>query len=205
MRSSTCAFVLLTITVGVFTVPAAVGGQAGYDTPQTFHATTLLGASAVKGPHYQIADSVRTDTFFHEFTLTTDYGPFEAVGRSVLAVRLQEIAALAALEDVSKTDVFLAAAGNSVVKIGQGAAAVVTNPEGTLKGVGSGIKRFGVNLGRRTERAVEGTGGESADGSNAAAGAANSVLARQCGDAPMGAEGRRRSLYDEPGPAQGTG
>ena len=64
------------------------------------------------------------------FSISSDFGPFEAIGRSVLAVRIQEIAALAALDDVSKTEVFLSAAGQSVVKIGQGAAAVVSDPGG---------------------------------------------------------------------------
>ena len=95
-------------------------------------------------------------------------------------MRIQEIAALAALDDVSKTEVFLSAAGQSVVNVGKGAAAAVTNPEATAKGLGSGIKRFGVNLGRRTERAVDSatddkSGGEGSGGS-AAGSAATSVL-----------------------------
>ena len=101
--------------------------------------------------------------------------PFEAVGRTELAVRIQEIQALAALDEVSKTEVFLKAAGQSVVKIGQGAAAVVTDPAGTAKNVGAGVKRIGVNLGRRTQRAVTSAGddaGAEASGGNAAAGAA---------------------------------
>ncbi len=104
----------------------------------------------------------------------------EAVGRTELTVRVQEIGALATLADVSKTEVFLKAAGQSVVKIGQGAAAVVTDPTGTAKGLGAGVKRAGVNLGRRTQRAVSSAGEDKADtpeqsGGNAAASAASSV------------------------------
>lgn len=157
-----------------------VGAQGAYDSPPVFTATNLLGAAGVKGPHYQIAEAVRTDEYFHEFTLSSTYGSFEAIGRTQLAVRIQEIAALAALDDVSKTEVFLSAAGQSVVNVGKGAAAAVKDPEATVKGLGAGIKRFGVNLGRRTERAVESTtddksGGEGSGGS-AAGSAANSVL-----------------------------
>jgi hypothetical protein len=151
--------------------------QGAYDSlPATFEASTLLGAAALKGPHYEIAEAVKTDPYFHQFTLTSDYGPFDATGRTVLTTRIQEIAALASLEEVSKTEVFLAAAGNSVVKIGQGAMAAVSNPEATVKGLGAGIKRFGVNLGRRTERAASSAGDENQVGGNAAAGAAGSVL-----------------------------
>jgi hypothetical protein len=166
----------MSLAIAVALVAAAparhprLGAQDAYDSPPNFTATALLGASGVKGPHYEVAEPVRTEEYFHEFTISSPYGSFEAVGRTELAVRLQEIAALAALEDVSKTEVFLAAAGQSVVKIGQGAVAAVKDPEATVKGLGSGIKRFGVNLGRRTERAVASANddGKSADSGSAA-------------------------------------
>ena len=69
----------------------------------------------------------------------------------MLAVRLHEIDALAQLQGVSKTEVFLQAAGRSVVNVGKGAAAVVTNPEATAKGLGSGLKRFGSEPGPADE------------------------------------------------------
>jgi len=153
-----------------------VGAQGAYDSPPVFTAINLLGAAGVKGPHYQIAEEVRTDEYFHEFTLSSTYGSVEAIGRTQLAVRIQEIAALAALDDVSKTEVFLSAAGQSVVNVGKGAAAAVKDPEATVKGLGAGIKRFGVNLGRRTERAVESTTDDKSGGEGSGGSAAGSVL-----------------------------
>ena len=151
--------------------------QEPYEPPPKFTATALLGAAAVKGANYQIAEAVRTEEYFHEFTISSTYGSFEAIGRTQVPVRIQEIAALTALEEVSKTEVFLSAAGQSVVNIGKGAAAAVKDPEATVKGLGAGIKRFGVNLGRRAERATESAGDEkSADEGSAAGNAASSVL-----------------------------
>ena len=154
----------------------SLAAQDGYEPPPVLTATALLGAAGVKGPHYQVGDAVRTDEYFHEFTIASDYGAFEAIGRSELAVRIHEIGALASLDDVSKTQVFLSAAGQSVVNVGKGAAAVVTNPEGTVKGLGAGIKRFGVNLGRRTERAAASTTDEKAGDEESAAGSAAGSL-----------------------------
>lgn len=153
-----------------------IEAQGAYDSSPNLTATAILGAGGVKGPNYQIAEAVRTDEFFHEFAISSPYGSFEATGRTQLAVRIQEIAALAALDEVSKSQVFLASAGNSVVKIGQGAAAAVSNPEATVKGLGAGIKRAGVNLGRRTERAVSTAGEGSGGGGSTAGSAANNVL-----------------------------
>ena len=99
---------ILTLTAACF-VPSTAAWQA-YDEPPGFTATELLGAGALKGAHYTIAQPVRTEQFFHAFTIDSTYGQFEALGRSELAVRIHEIKALASLEDVSKTEVFLSAA-----------------------------------------------------------------------------------------------
>jgi hypothetical protein len=150
--------VLIPIVAGLTRPSSHVSAQEGDEPPPHFSATALLTPAVAQGPHYRVAEDVRTDGYFHAFSVSSDFGSFEAIGRSQLAVRIQEIAALAALQEVSRTEVFLAAAGQSVVKIGQSAAAVVTDPSGSVKGLGAGIKRFGVNLGRRTERAVASTG-----------------------------------------------
>jgi hypothetical protein len=167
----------------ILLVLATVGAREQDEAPPEFTAGALLTPAVAQGPHYRVADSVPTEGYFHRFSLTSDFGSFEAIGRTELAVRIQEIAALAALQDVSKTEVFLTAAGQSVVKVGQSAAAAVTDPGGTVKGLGAGIKRFGVNLGRRTERAAASAtdagaeaGDETTSGQSAGATAANSVL-----------------------------
>ena len=149
------------------------------EAPPSLSASSLLPASVVKGAHHRVDEQVKTDTYFHEFAIQSDFGPFTAIGRSQLSVRLQEIEALAALSEVSKSEVFLAAAGQSVVNIGKGAASAVTDPGGTVKGIGAGVKRFGVNLGRRGERAIEGTddkGGESQGAQESAAASAGKSL-----------------------------
>ena len=182
-RSSADRRLFVTWCVSCSLVVALAGARQGDEAPPCFTAAALLTPAVAQGPHYRVNDAVRTDGYFHEFGLSSDFGPFEAVGRSELAVRIQEIAALAALQDVSKTEVFLSAAGQSVVKVGQSAAAVVTDPAGAAKGMGAGIKRVGVNLGRRTKSAVSSDsdadaagGDESAKKDSAGAAAAKSVL-----------------------------
>lgn len=165
----------MTLVATIVGLLPRLGAQEAYDSPPKLTATALVGPAGVKGAHYQVDEPVRTEEYFHEFTISSPYGSFEAVGRTQLAVRIQEIGALAALDDVSKTEVFLAAAGQSVVNVGKGAVAAVKDPGATAKGVGAGIKRFGVNLGRRTDRAVSGDGKSGGEGS-AAGNAASSVL-----------------------------
>jgi hypothetical protein len=148
--------------------------------PPAFTAAQLLTPAEVKGPHHAVAGAVETEGYYHEFRIQSDFGAFDAAGRTMLAVRLHEVGALAQLEDVSKTEVFLKAAGTSVLNVGKGVATAVTKPTETAKGIGSGVKRFGVNLGRMTKRTVDSATGDdpaeaSKQGENAAVAAGKSL------------------------------
>jgi hypothetical protein len=68
---------------------------------------------------------------------------------------IREINALHELGQVSKSDIFIEAAGASLVNVGKGAANAVIKPVDTAKGIGGGLKRMGTNLGRRSKRAAE--------------------------------------------------
>jgi hypothetical protein len=159
---------------GLHSSVVAGNGQADEAAP-SIRAASILAATERSGPHFSVDDQVTVAGYFYEFHLTSDYGPFTAVGRSQLATRIDEIRAIAALQDVSKSEVFLASAGGAVVDIGKGAASAVTNPVATAKGIGAGIKRFGVNLGRASKRAVDKEGGADT-GESGATTAAQTVL-----------------------------
>ncbi len=73
----------------------------------------------------------------------------------MLLMRLHEVGALAELDKVSKSEVFLKAAGTSVLNVGKGVASVVKDPKATAAGMGEGVKRFGTNLGRKAKRTTD--------------------------------------------------
>ncbi|MBK5256944.1 MAG: hypothetical protein JJE39_13005 [Vicinamibacteria bacterium] len=155
-----------------------IGAAAGkFEPPPTFLASSILPPDLVKGLHYEVAEAVTAESHYQTFQIASPYGDLRAEGRSVLVTRLLEFDALARLDDVSKTAVFAKAAGGAVLNVGKGVVNVVTAPEATLKGVGSGVKRFGVNLGRKGKRAVTATeavgeGGENDKSTGAKAGEA---------------------------------
>ena len=86
-------------------------------------------------------------------------------------------------KEVSKTDVFVESAGRSLESLGEGVVNVAKDPEGTAMGLGAGVKRFGINLGRKSKRladdVMEGDDGEEekSAGENAE-GVANTALRR---------------------------
>jgi hypothetical protein len=131
---------------------AALAVAAAYEAPRTFQASAILKPAQVKGPHFSVAPTVKTEGYLHVFDLTSDYGRLEAEGQSMLLLREQEVGCLAQLDDVSKSEVFLKAAGTSVLNVGKGVASAVKDPGATAKGVGGGVKRFGTNLGRKAKR-----------------------------------------------------
>jgi hypothetical protein len=161
----------------VVVLAAAVARAQGDEPAPVLTAPALLDAKLMKGPHHTVADAVQTPGFYHVFTITSPYGTFEANGRSQVAVRIKEIEAIAALKDVNEAAVVAKAAGESVVNVGKGVASAVTDPEATAKGIGGGVKRMGVNIGRRTKRAVDGATSDTPkpEGESGAAGAASAA------------------------------
>jgi hypothetical protein len=129
--------------------------SADYEGPLAFRASKILPPQLVKSAHHTIAEEVAAEEFYQEFTVASDFGEIKAEGRTVLRTRLNEVDALARLSDVSKTEVFAKAAGGAVLQVGKGVASVVKDPEATAKGIGGGVKRLGVNLGRKTKRAAD--------------------------------------------------
>lgn len=130
-------------------------GAADFEPPVTFQASRILPANLLKGPHHTVAEEVTAEGNYQTFHVTSDYGDFYVEGRTMLTVRLAEIDALARLDEVSKSAVFVKAAGGAFLNIGKGFVAAVTDPKATAKGIGSGIKRLGVNIGRVSKRAVQ--------------------------------------------------
>jgi hypothetical protein len=168
---------------------AAAGVAAGtaYEGPASFQASKILPAAVVKGPHYSVAEAVKAEGYYQQFQITSDFGPLGAEGRTMLKTRIHEVGALAELSEVSKGEEFAKAAGGAVLKVGGSVAHAVTDPEATVKGIGGGVKRFGVNLGRKAKRGAESatsddkkpedTSKSSEDKAiDAAGGAANSVF-----------------------------
>jgi hypothetical protein len=120
-----------------------------------FQASKILPPAIRQGPHHRVSDDVRAEHFYQQFHLASDFGDMDVEGRALLRTRVGEIDAIARLSEASKGKVFAQAAGGAVLNVGKGVVGVVTQPVATAKGIGGGLKRFGVNLGRKARRAVD--------------------------------------------------
>ena len=118
---------------------AASAVAASWEEPKTFKASEVLTAAEKKGEHHEVDDKVPTEGFYYVFELQTEFGELKPVGLDLLRKRIQETKALDALNEVSKTGVFLKAAGRSLESTGKGIVSVVKDPEGTAKVMGGGL------------------------------------------------------------------
>jgi hypothetical protein len=132
---------------------------ASYEEPQVLAVADVLPAEARAGDGWSVADEVRADGFACHFVLhSTRFGDFPATGDYLLAVRRDELRALATLAQISDTEAFkqaLVKAGKAPVTLAKGLA---ENPVTTLAAIPKGIgkaasKAAGWLRGDRRERA----------------------------------------------------
>jgi hypothetical protein len=136
----TAAALTIWFAVGI---TCAVSGQI--EQPATQSAATILGP-LLRGTNYEIDDTVRSDGFVYIFSLNTTWGHYQVEGLDTLKIRLRELGAIAALEQMNKSKIFLDAAARAAVRPVTLAAGLITNPVGTVEqgisGVGTMLNRF---------------------------------------------------------------
>lgn len=92
----------------------------------------------------------------NQFAIDSDYGVFDADGNAMLMQRVGEVAAIAQLKDVSRTDQFknsLAAAAKAPLN---GAKNIVQDPGGAVSSAGKGIMKFMKRTGETVKNVSKG-------------------------------------------------
>ncbi|PWT80638.1 MAG: hypothetical protein C5B58_11215 [Acidobacteria bacterium] len=129
------------------TLWAQGGGQ--FQQPPIIEATELLPASVLSGPGFYFERLVPTNGAMGRYTIVADEavfhedaGAYEVESLDLLKVRLSEIPAIRALEDMSKTAVFANALASSVERPVRMGVQMVAHPLDTVTGLPSGIGEF---------------------------------------------------------------
>jgi hypothetical protein len=125
--------------------PAA--SQQFQKTPIILLASEVLPRSMLIGPNYRIKDAVVNDGLVNTYELDTLYGPVKVESTALLVKRIGELNALAKIEEIKKTDIYLKALQGAAMAPVNTAVGLVENPVGTVEGIGSGIGRFFSNIG----------------------------------------------------------
>ncbi len=143
IKLATC-FVLSALSMHL--LPAVCLSQqtatSGYETPGILKASEILPPELIEGDHYKVMDEVATYGFTNRFTISTAFGQFEAVGDDMLRIRIQEILAIAALQEIKKTKAFREAAEQAAMSPLRGARDLVIHPVDTVNGIPNGVGRL---------------------------------------------------------------
>lgn len=148
--------ILLLLSVPLASI-AAAAQEVQFEAASDLSAAVLLPAEIVKGDHHEVNDQVRNDGYLNYYSITSDYGEFEAVGTAMLKKRVGEIHALTELDELSKTEVFAKAAADAGLKQIKTVQQFATKPVETVKGIPAGVGRMFGRFSRQASEAVDAT------------------------------------------------
>jgi hypothetical protein len=130
---------LLAVGAVAATGPAIAQPKGSFETVPSLAGTELAPAALLQGPLHTVAEPVALEGFFGRFVIESKFGSFSILGVNMLGVRVNELRAIEALQEVQKSQAFqdsLARAAQAPIQLVQSA---VTNPIGTVENVGQGL------------------------------------------------------------------
>jgi len=173
-------FAVLITVAHLLTIPGAIADSRAYENAEDLSAADILPRDLLKGQYHTVDDRVRNDGYLNYYTIKSDFGAFDADSTATLKIRIGEIKALAELDELSQTKIFVKAAADAGVGQLKSIKQFATNPIDTVVGIPRGIGRMFKRYLRQSGEAVdatkefvdaddvEQTDGEKEDDSNAA-------------------------------------
>lgn len=136
-----------------------------YESLPVFKASKILQPELLKSEFHEVEDRVKNDGIMNHYIIDSKYGQFQAHGTVVLKIRINEIKAIAQLDErLPLKDIGKGAVDQSI-KPFKAAVNVALNPVDTVTGIPGGIatyfKRFyytGVKTAKTTRRVAAKTG-----------------------------------------------
>ena len=139
---------ILALTLILIWCGTGFTAQTFQQTPIMLKTADLLPASLIKGDNYRIAETVQNDGVINTYQLDTDDGFIFVESTAELLVRLNELGALAKMNEMERKGVFkdsLVAGVKAPVKL---AGDLVTSPVESTKNIVKGTGGFISNVGR---------------------------------------------------------
>lgn len=141
----------------------AVAARADFEAAPRLTAGQLVSPALLSGPLYKVAEPVPIENYLGQFEIDSNVGVFRVAGSRMLAVRISELAAIQALDQVNKGDAFrqaLAKSATAPIKFIGGA---VTDPGKTVESVASGVGTILGRIGRVAAAGVDAVGDKASD------------------------------------------
>ena len=113
-----------------------------YETPGVLDAYEILPPDLLEGKDFWLDRRVVSYGLNNRYKINSHFGRFEANGEEMLRIREHEIAAIGGLREIKKTKAFGEAFKKAATSPLKGAAALITDPVDTVKGIPKGIGKF---------------------------------------------------------------
>ena len=128
-----------------------------YETPGVLNAREILPTELFEGKHHKVLEDVVTYYVTNHYIITSPFGQFEVLGEDMLRNRIQEIQAIAALQEITKTKAFRNATEQAAMSTFRDAQNLIINPVDTVSGMPQGVGRL---FSRGGEMLKDGRGGQ---------------------------------------------
>ncbi|HEY1267238.1 MAG TPA: hypothetical protein VGH16_08280 [Candidatus Binatia bacterium] len=113
--------------------------QPAYEAPGILSASKILPPELLSGPHHRVQEQVRNDGYLNIYTIDSKFGQFTAVSTAILRKRVQEIDALAVMEQIKGTKEYGASIKEAGLDTLAGMKNLITSPVQTVKGAVGGL------------------------------------------------------------------
>lgn len=142
----------LPLTAQQAPIPPTQPAPQSLEQPPTLKASEVLRPEILRGPHHLVMENVPTAGFLNHYSVQSDFGNYQIKGNALLAKRVHEINAMAALSKIEKSDEFKKALANTAKMPLHMVENLIDDPKGTAKQVGEGAKRFVHRAGEMFQR-----------------------------------------------------
>lgn len=153
MRMALAALATMAVMLG--STEARAQTPAEYETEPVLNAKDLAVPELLSGPHFTVDPRVPVRGFLERFTIRSPYGTFEAHGRHMLAIRVNEVEAIGKLDDLSKTKEFAEAAGRAIARPVTSTVNMLVHPVETITGFPDGVARLFDRIKLGTQRVYQ--------------------------------------------------
>ena len=132
----------LTAALLLCIVALTAAAESKHETPVDQKADLFLSADQMTGELWKVEPTATNDGIANTYTITSRYGSWQARGTGRVPVRIREVMALAQLEEISTSDVFMDAVKNSATAPLHLVQDVAAAPVETVKGIPGGVTRW---------------------------------------------------------------
>ena len=105
------------------------------EVPIIIEAKNILDKDLLEGKNYQIENTVKNDGIINTYQVATDYGSMKVESTAELLMRINELKAIAIMEEMDRAEIFGDALVGSITATGKGVVELVTSPIDTTTNI----------------------------------------------------------------------